>query len=307
MSLHLKAYKSLNASSAPVLKTLRKLYQKVRLDEILHLNLAPTTLKSYQIAIAHYLQATSSSELSPTDPQRVALYIEHLVNDPAWNSVHSINTRLHQVTASLSSWAPGLANQPLIKTLNSALSKLRTFDHVEQAVPATKDYFYKVLKTFQDLQEIEMCALLSLMWLGALRLADALRLPRSAIDVTCRQPFFQLRFQKNQKSAVGKTMLLTTSPLMPLIKKYAETVSVTQPLFFRITPGRVRYLLAAHTTMTGHSIRRGSLQAMAAAGVPESEIRLISGHRTYSQLLQYLQLPPTAVQQATLRAQEAAQ
>jgi hypothetical protein len=194
------------------------------------------------------------------------LYIEQLINSPNWTSVDSILTRLHQVTAALSLFKSSIAKDPILTRTAAALSKLKTFDAPTQATPATKTYVLRLIQLFSTMGECQMSALLALMWMGALRLADALRLPNGAINTTALIPFFQLKWHKNQKSARGIKVLLQDSPLFPPLARYAKSVRTTQPLFFSIQPTRARNLLSRHSTITGHSIRRGALQAMAAAG-----------------------------------------
>jgi integrase len=237
---------------------------------------------------------------------RIAQYIEILINSPKWQSVDSILTRLHQLTAALSIHCPTLSKDPLLFRISSSLSKLKTFDAPQQAFPAPLDYVLRLIHMFFLMKEPQMAALIALMWTCALRLADALRLRKDAVSLTTNPPFIQMKWHKNQRSADGVKVLLQSSPMMTPIRVYAASIPPAQPLFFSIPKRRVAYLLTTHTTITGHSIRRGALQTMAKAGVPEQAIRQLSGHRSYALLLKYLRMPPQDVQKSMLDAQRAA-
>jgi hypothetical protein len=305
---HLEIYSRLNELTSPVLPYLRTCYPSaLSAPSLSSLALAPSTLTAYRRALSEYMSFCSSStpELPLSSATSVTAYIVSLVSDSRWTKVDSIITRLNQLLAVLAQQGTPVPSSMELARLRSGLGKLASFDSQRHAVPIGPEDLLSLVESLVVSGYLQEAAVLSLTWLGAFRLADVLRLPAASVDLSSPEPSVQLNWQKNQLSARRK-IPLAESTLLGTVRQYALTRPSSSPLFFSLRINRVRYVLTRLSSYTGHSLRRGALQAMAARGIPTQDLLLISGHRSVPALLRYLGSAPADVQSTILRAQSAA-
>ena len=272
---------------------------------IQQLALAPSTAKAYSEVLRRFETIT---ELIPGpffSEKRVLAYASHLLNSPAYKKVSSVRTKLHQLTGAANAMGFKIADYKGLQRLNHGLSKLIQFDTTAQATPALPQQISPLILKLGEHGEQAMAALIALMWMAALRLSDALRATDQTIDVS-NEPWIRLRWRKDVGNAKGKTMLSPGSPWLPILRSYLlsrKPSRHTTLLFPDLSYDKARGLLRKYSSWTAHSLRRGSLQAMARAGVPLKSIRLISGHRTDKALLTYLRLPTAELAREMVEAQ----
>jgi integrase len=151
----------------------------------------------------------------------------------------------------------------------------------------TTEIFTATMATERDLQRR---VVLALMWYTAQRVGCVLQLskdnmhwnPNDTLSVT-------LKRGKSVKLR-GPYTVHTTSlkTLKPMLMQYLNDVKPGARLFTLTPADMLSTFRLVDATMEARSIRRGTLQAMAQAGVPNDTLREYSGHTNDRTLLRYL-------------------
>lgn len=317
LTAHRRLYDLLNVSKERPLPLLRSKvrHHHLSINKFCQLGLAPSTASDYQRAMSHFLTvvppppSSSSSTTSLFSATRVLKYLEILINLPTWKSLGSVKTRTKQILAVAAlSGSSNLSQHPQIKRFLKSLARLEKFDVPRQAVPAVRDQVVTLVSKLQT-TNLQMAAILALMWLGAFRLGDVMRAPMSSLRLSQHPPTIQLRWMKTETMARGKFILSRQSPLFQVLQRYYERIKSRRSrslLLFSLSISQVRYFLKTNTPWTGHSFRRGALQCLADAGTPVDVLLKISGHSSEKMLLRYLRVPPKSTAERVAGAMGAA-
>lgn len=126
-----------------------------------------------------------------------------------------------------------------------------------------------------------------LAWLTCGRMADVLRL--KSLDIGPGSEYLTVTFRdtKTRNPYTVATALPPAPHLQPLLDAI-ETANVNRPIFKTSAPAVARLLKAQRAGLSQHSLRRGGLQTLAAAGLPTTAIIHFSGHKSVTSLLAYL-------------------
>jgi len=150
--------------------------------------------------------------------------------------------------------------------------------------------FEQILKVLRKTTSLPMRALIMTAWATAGRVGDCTKLKKSDIVVTPK--VLQVTWRRGK--TVGSRGPYTVSVAPPAewlttISKWCET---RHDWVFPRECTTAAVLVALRTTepeLECRSIRRGALQALAAAGVDDATMMLISGHTVKATLLRYLE------------------
>lgn len=126
-----------------------------------------------------------------------------------------------------------------------------------------------------------------LAWLTCGRMADVLRL--KSLDIGPGSEYLRITFRdtKTRNPYTVATALPPAPHLQPLLDAI-EAANVNRPIFKTSAPAVARLLKAQRAGLSQHSLRRGGLQTLAAAGLPTTAIIHFSGHKSVTSLLAYL-------------------
>ena len=144
-----------------------------------------------------------------------------------------------------------------------------------------------------------------LAWLTCARMADVLRLRASDMIISPDRSTVTFRATKSRHPYTVATVGIP-APFAPALAAVmsARADEPTRPLL-ATSAGAVRTLLKRRNPrLSQHSLRRGALQCLAAAGVPTATLLLFSGHAGLASLMAYLDDGARAPQQ-NRRAEEA--
>lgn len=191
---------------------------------------------------------------------------------------------------------------PAATLLDDARDGLRRLlpDHVvRQAMPATARH----VEAVERLGLTDLSLTVRLMWHLAARHADvAGLLPQ---DISSPRPgLVVVRYRRTKTSQVGAVR--TVVGILP-----QRAWSHLLPRLSRGQLGLVPYaalvkgLQRVDPRLTGHSLRRGAVQALLDAQVPLPEVMRLTGHQQEDTLLRYADRPPPSALEAAPRVAEA--
>ena len=124
-------------------------------------------------------------------------------------------------------------------------------------------------------------------WLTCGRMADVLRLRSTDIQLSSEYLTVTFRDTKTRNPYTVATAL-PPAPHVGHLLELIDNAAINRPLFSTSAPVVARALKAQHPSLTQHSLRRGALQTLAAAGIPMTALMHFSGHRTTVSLMAYL-------------------
>ena len=172
----------------------------------------------------------------------------------------------------------------------SSMGKKTKEEIPTQARPATAEDVLKAIRG-ERLFRPQIAIALMLGWLTCARLGCILQLEKK--DVLCQEGRLAITFRRGKGVRVRGPYTVDTQPLpkewMELYEKYTEERK-TERLFPQSLQGSdlCAALRKIHPVLEQRSIRRGSLQAMAANKVDEPTLMRFSGHTQVATLRRYL-------------------
>ncbi len=299
---HKEIYQHLNVHGLEKVSDLQQvLNRKLIAQDVMLLGLAPSTRCAYQAALTDYINTITQANNNNLhqaeqlwNPDLVLHYLTIVINRPGWKKANSILTRLRQITAAAALHGHPIADSPQMMYLTKGLKKLGSFQNLKQATPMTFGVLVNLVFKALRANNIELAALLSLMWLLALRMEDALRVPRSQVSLKSDCIVVQLKWHKTQAHSTHKTSISKTLPLAKVILLHLNHCSHNPcVLLFRLTAATVDAWIKKHAgaTFSKHSIRRGALQHLEQSNAQDATLLQVSGHRSTQTLQRYLSGP----------------
>ena len=151
-----------------------------------------------------------------------------------------------------------------------------------------------------------MAAFFAMTWLMALRVGDALRIATSAVNVQSQPVTVTLRTQKNQEFLYGERVMVRAGRLAPrVVREVQKAQAEGRPLLFPFSYAQVvAQLKRIDPHLTGHSIRRGVLQALDVAGAPEEVVLAASQHSNALALQRYIDRASSSRRDLMLQSQQ---
>ncbi len=180
-------------------------------------------------------------------------------------------------------------SRPAAARLDDAREAIRRWlpDHVvRQAVPAVLRHVQAV----ERVADADAAFTVRLAWHLAARHADVFGL--TPTDVTLPRPgLAYVRYRRTKTSQHGVSRLAVAA-LPPGTWQELQRRLRAGDLRLSPYPAFVRALQQAEPTLTGHSLRRGAVQALLDASIPVAEIQRLTGHTEVASLLRYADRPP---------------
>jgi integrase len=173
------------------------------------------------------------------------------------------------------------------QTLQAAARKAR--EEIPRTPAAmTPELFHRTLAAERDPQR---GLVLAVMWYTSARVGCVLQLHPEDIALRSDRTM-SLTFHRGKGVLTrGPYTVHTTvlpEPLFILMRRFLAASSPRRPIFSLRPADMLTTFRKVDKTMEARSIRRGSLQTMAAAGVPLADLMRYSGHSSERTLLRYL-------------------
>lgn len=171
-----------------------------------------------------------------------------------------------------------------------AVSKQTKQELPEQANPASWDLVKKAVE-LEPHKSTKMAVMLT--WLTCGRAGDVLQLEPDCIEVQETGLMVHFRRAKTVKSR-GPYPIFTPLPPQEFRKEFYEFVELALStkrkwLFEKVQGNHVKLALRrAHPKLEQRSLRRGSIQTLAATGLSDEELLKYSGHTNVQMLRRYL-------------------
>lgn len=210
-------------------------------------------------------------------------------NDWSYSTLH---TRLASIAGALRLLPLYVRNQPSIHMSSSiiwtqalkAAAQKQTTSTKRRATPAA----WLQVKDILDRENCNPASLAILTaWLTCGRMADVLRL--RANDMSFGSEYLRVTFRDNKtRSPYTVATALPPAPYLAKMTDFVESTKFGSKIFTCNAPAVARTLKAQAAGLTQHSLRRGALQTLAAAGVPAAHLLHFSGHKSVASLLAYL-------------------
>ena len=210
----------MNVNGLAKISDLNKILNRpITSQDISLLALAPSTRLNYQHTLADYIKSTASIKppLPLWSPERIKKYISIVVNRTGVSKASGVLTKLHNLTAIAALSGHHVTNLPEVHFLSKGLKKLQSFQMLKQAEPMPFPVLKQVVETCLQQKLLEYAAMFSLMWLLAMRVEDALRLPRNQVQVLEDSILILPRWHKTQAHTQPKTSLALDLPFSKVI------------------------------------------------------------------------------------------
>ena len=253
---------------------------------------APATIAAHETAEKSFRQQMGSV---PYTAKNFVTYMVKILNHPRWKSAGSCHTRAKQIrTIAKRAGATREMEDPRVVTLMASLARAMRMDPRRQARPLTPDGLATLLTALKAAGEEEITVLAILTYVLAIRLGDALRLHADEIHLDRPRPYVQMHaFKLRGSGAHGRYPLALRSRWKRWVNRWATKRNGR--LLFRVefqAALKIFDRVAPALQITGHSFRRGALQALIDAGYTASQVREVSQHKTDTALFDYLQELP---------------
>jgi len=271
------------------------------------LGYAPATLAAYETAEKSFREQMGSV---PYTAANFVAYMVKILNHPRWTSAGSCHTRAKQLRAiAKRAGATREMADPRVVTLMASLARAMRMDPRKQARPLTPAEFATLLTALTAAGEEELTALVILTYVLAIRMGDALRLHADEIHLNRKNPYIQMHaFKLRGGGAHGRHPLRLRDSWKRKVARWATKRNgrlLFQVRFQRAIKTMDR--VAPALQITGHSFRRGALQALIDAGYTAAQVREVSQHKTDTALYDYLKELPHDLQRRVEDLQQAVQ
>jgi integrase len=157
-----------------------------------------------------------------------------------------------------------------------------------QALAATLEQVTEAAARCAEKKDVRACIILS--WLAAGRVGDILKLHRHDVELTVNR--IRITFRRGKTIRARGPYTIHSSVPAQFLPCLQEWFHARPNWLFpqSMKPMEVTTALrASHPSLESRSLRRGSLQTMAAAGVSEALLMEFSGHASIGMLRRYLQ------------------
>ena len=278
---------------------------------------------------AGYLAAGRSAlehlqKAGPPTPQTAGLWLMRRLC-----AGHAVASIAHTVAAARAVASRSQALQPWLEalsgsTVTDALAAMRRLDGPPPLIRGATPMSLAEYRVLRDSPGPLACRqLLAVAWLRAGRTSDILRMRSEGLWAPRPATLgIELGQEKARQLGIPGYLVVHAPPeelalLRPLLLDAAgdiraapcPTPPARRPPLINTTYHAFRAFLRAHrpegSTVTPHSLRKGAVQRMVAAGLPLREVALVTQHRSVPGLLAYVSNLDHTTQRALMRASRA--
>lgn len=274
-------------------------------------SLAANTLKSYSSDLRHFLSWGGS--LPATDIM-LANYLADLAQTFAVSTLErrvAALSRVHRAKG-----LPNPATSPLVKAVIRGVKREKTVKQ-RQAKPLLKQDLVRLIDTLgNDIRDVRDQALLTVGFWGGFRCSEICAINCTASILRENRLVIELSRSKTDQTGIGRTVLLTSrnDEICPVrgLSRWLRRSGITKGDIFRsvdrwgnlgqkaISSDHVARILIKRIAAagmdvigySGHSLRAGYVTSQAKQGVPDWQIRAITGHKSSQSFENYIRTKP---------------